>query len=1002
MSHPAEFEAFFAAYNRLNTAQKQAVDAIEGPVMVIAGPGTGKTQILTLRIANILRLTDTQPENILALTFTDSGAQAMRARLRTYIGAAAYRVPIFTFHGFAQRLISEYPDSFPRIIGGRAATDIEKVQILETILTDTQIKILRPLGDTTYYVPHILRIISTLKQEYISPDELARRVELEAQALLAIERYHTKGAHKGKVRGEYTKAEKNLNKNKELVFVYRLYEQLLKDKRLYDFEDMIAEAVLALSHEKDMLLDLQETYQYVLADEHQDVNGAQNKILELLCNFHSSPNIFVVGDEKQAIYRFQGASLDNFLYFVDLFPTTKTIVLNENYRSGQNILDAAYALMQTEDAALAPMRTPLTSALVANSTINQRLFSHQAVEDDWLIQLCKEKIAAGIPQNEIAIIVRTNREVETIAGRLRQASIPVTASADGDILEHPITQSVQALINFVVPGSGETALAAVLHGAYWGLSAEDTMRLLAARTYETSLTSILSDEETMRALGVQNIDSALMILKVLTAAREKSVHEAPHRVLEYVLDASGFIDHVIAHEPFEGVRVVRRVYDEVEAMVIRDGVSTLAAVSEILASRRQYGLPLQAPYIATHTHAVQVMTAHKAKGLEFSVVCIPHLQDSAWGGKTKRALFSIPMPNRVNSTFDPLEDERRLLYVGMTRAKTELYLSAAEHGILGKDTATARLLEEMSLELVPSFDVTESEKAFLPSTALRTNTTAKHISGEILTKLLQERGLTATSLNNYLKNPWDFLYRNMLRIPEVQPLHMQFGTVVHNVLEKLTAWHTKETTWPSDGQIQLWLEAELRRLPIHTEEYTRLHEKGMQTIFGYQNHLRSVLPPHTKEEMSIKVLFKTGLPQLSEIVLSGKIDRIDLSSDGYALRVVDYKTGKPKSRAAILGETESSDGAYKRQLTFYALLLSLYNDDRYTTPHGVLSFVEPGPSGVIKEEHFTTSEAEIEALSAEIVRAVSDITTGAFQEDEELLAASEYANLAAHLLRDAE
>ena len=306
--------SFNEAYKSLNEAQKEAVDITEGPVMVIAGPGTGKTQILTLRIANILIKTDTAPESILALTFTESGAKAMRERLRRYIGATAYQIPIYTFHGFAQKLIKDYPDAYTRVIGGRPASDLEKITLIESILDSGEVKLLRPMGAPAYYVSHILRMFGQMKQEYITPDDFAKIITAQEVELEGIEKIHEKGAHKGKVRGEYMKKEKSIAKNHELLHIYRQYEALLTDKKLYDFEDMIVETVKALSDKKneDMLRDLQEQYQYVLADEHQDVNGSQNKILELLCAYHDSPNIFVVGDEKQAIYRFQGASLENF------------------------------------------------------------------------------------------------------------------------------------------------------------------------------------------------------------------------------------------------------------------------------------------------------------------------------------------------------------------------------------------------------------------------------------------------------------------------------------------------------------------------------------------------------------------------------------------------------------------------------------------------------------------------------------------------------------------
>ncbi len=999
MAKTPDMTAFREAYTRLNQAQKEAVDTIEGPVMVIAGPGTGKTQVLTLRIANILLKTQMQPENILALTFTDSGAKAMRERLRQYIGSAAYRVPIFTFHGFAQRLISEYPDAFPRIIGGRAATDIEKVDLIELILETPELKLLRPLGDPHYYVPQLLRMISTLKQEYVSPDNLAVIIEQQLVTLNGIEKIHQKGAHKGKVRGEYSEFEKSITKNQELLFVYRRYEQLLQDKRLYDFDDMIIETVHALTTSTDLLADLQETYQYVLADEHQDVNGAQNKILETLCNFHDSPNIFVVGDEKQAIYRFQGATLDNFLYFVDLFPTTKQIVLTENYRSGQVILNTAQGLMETSDETLQAMRVPLRAALVTEALVTRRDFSHQAVEDDWFVAAIKERLAHGLPPSEIAVIVRTNREVESIAARLRQAQIPVKASADGDVLDHAVTQAVQALIDFVLLDSNEEALFKVLHGAYWGLSTSDIIKITSARTFERSLSGVLTDPELLSALNVEKQAAALNIMAVQQTAREKEVYEAPHRVLQYLLEASGFLDHVMKHDPYEGVRVIRRLYDELEAMVIRDGVSTLREVSEILALRRRYGLPLQAPYIATVTDAVEVMTAHKSKGLEFAVVFLPHLQDTAWGGgRAKRQTFSVPLSRYHLASGDVLDDERRLLYVAGTRAKRELHLSVSAQTIQGKEVLSSRLLEELGAEDITVVDVSALEQNFNPAGALKETVKGPEITTHILSKYLTERGFSATSLNNYLQNPWDFVYRNVLRIPEVQALPMQFGTIVHTVLQHVTAWHTEKNSWPSDFEIKSWLEAQLRKLPVSKLEYTKLHERGMEIIFSYLSHLEKTLHAKTREEMSIRVAFATGLEQIPEIPLTGKLDRIDLSGTGEALRVVDYKTGKPKTRGEIEGTTASSTGAYKRQLVFYALLLSLYDDERYRDCRtGALSFVEPLKNGEIREEVFTITEEEIAALAQEIKDAIANLITGEFMKNEQWKSESSYAHLVKQL-----
>ena len=253
---------FQGLYKQLNYEQKQAVDAIEGPVMVIAGPGTGKTQILTLRIANIIKKTDTTPDSILALTFTESGVFSMRKRLVEIIGSAGYRVGIFTFHGFCSGVIRRFPDSFPKIIGANHLNDIEKISILKYIIEKSNLKKLKPFGDNFFYLNSIRGKISELKRENISPEKLSNLVAKQLSEFKKIDDlYHEKGAHNGKMKGKYTDLEKKIEKNEELTLIYKLYEKELQDRKLYDYEDMVIETIKALENDNNLLLSLQEEYQ---------------------------------------------------------------------------------------------------------------------------------------------------------------------------------------------------------------------------------------------------------------------------------------------------------------------------------------------------------------------------------------------------------------------------------------------------------------------------------------------------------------------------------------------------------------------------------------------------------------------------------------------------------------------------------------------------------------------------------------------------------------------
>jgi len=993
-------QAFNEAYAALNPAQKRAVDTIEGPVMVIAGPGTGKTQVLALRIAKILLETQMDPSNILALTFTDAGVKAMRERLHKYIGTQAYQVSIYTFHSFAERLIRDYPDAYLRVIGGRPASDLDKVSLVEAILSDGNFKLLRPLGDPSYYVSPIIRILGVLKKEYITPDIFVEIIERQEKELLAIEKVHQKGAHTGKVRSEYTKKEKTIAKNRELLRVYRAYEALLNQKRLYDFEDMIVETVKALEHNEDMLRDLQETYQYVLADEHQDVNGSQNRILELLCNFHTRPNIFVVGDEKQAIYRFQGASLENFLYFEDVFTDTQKIDLTLNYRSGQQILDAAHSLIAVDDGPLAALRLPLVAEKVESSEVERREFSHQAVEDSWVIGEVESLLDRGTLPEEIAIIVRTNKEVEQFAALLRKEGIAVEASADGDILDHPITHAILNLIDATVSSHNEKALFALLHGSYWGITTNDVIKIVSARSYGNSLHSILSDESKLQELKVEHLNAAMNIVATLEEARSKESLEAPERILEFLLQKSGFLDHAITHDPIEAGRVIRRIYDEVQGMTLESKAATLKQVHAVFELHKKHRLPLNAPYISTHSNAVRVMTAHKSKGLEFTAVFVPHAVDTLWGGSVKRNYFDIPLTQHVNTAlFDPIDDERRLFYVALTRTKRQLYLSCAETNTEGKVLVASRLLESLEKKYVKRKETRAEENGFDPLDHLKKGATPVSVDAELFKTHLEKKGLSATALNNYLRSPWDYVYRNVLRIPEVQALSMQFGTAIHGVMEYLSFAYASTQKMPSITQLKAHLEKELLKLPITATEFTQLHEKGLEVLVGYTQHIAQAMPAESKVEFALQVSLQTGLENFPEVSLTGKIDRLDFDGKGNVILVVDYKTGKYKTRNEIEGKTKNSNGDYKRQLTFYALLLSLYDKEGYACKKGMLTFVEPDAKGVIHEEFFEISEEEIDVLKNEIIRVTQEITTGSFLTTPCDPSVSNYCTLAAHLLK---
>ena len=969
---------FNKAYSNLNSEQKLAVDSIEGPVMVIAGPGTGKTQILTLRIANILKQTDTRPENILALTFTESGVWAMRNRLLSFIGKDAYQVPIHTFHNFAGDLIRRYPDAYKNIIGGKPATELEKIRIIEELLEEGSFKRLRPYGNHGYYVKPVLGTITTMKRENISPAKLALFNEKEAKRLDEIEKFHTKGAHKGKIRGEYLEMQKSLEKNQELLYLYQHYIAKMRAEHLFDFEDMILDTIEALQNNEEMLLDVQERYQYILADEHQDVNQSQNLLIETISSYHDSPNVFVVGDEKQAIYRFQGASLENFLFFEDIYKSAKIIALDNNYRSGQEILDVAHESIKTDDPKLKNLRLPLVANKKVDVVLEKQVFAHKAVEDGWLVEQIKKYHDIGIPWSEIAVIVRTNREVSGLASLLRKADIPVSPSADSDILEHPIFLHIKVLIKALVDKTDEVALAEVLQSPYWKLEINDLIKVFLARSYQDHLSAIIASEEKLKNAGVEKPEAFLKISQVFSEARIRELTHSPAQVLEFLLTQSGFLDSVLQQSVYDGVRVVRRLYDEIESMFAKKEVNTLRDVLNQLELLVQYKITLNAPFIETRSEAVHLMTAHKAKGLEFEVVFLPHLTDKNWRGSSSAEKFNLPLTKQVldkeSAKIQAEDDERRLFYVALTRAKRVIECSYALKDEEDRELGSVVFFMEIEHLFKENKEIPKFEEDFAPLNDLAPIPKPR-IDTEFLRITLAKRGWSATSYSNYCKSPWEYICKNVLRIPTIKSPELQFGTTIHAVLEKIVDLYTIQKT-VSDSEVKKLLEQELNKCSLTTTEFTRQYERGFSALVSYLPTLINSLGKSSKTEYSIKATLETGLTEFPEVLITGNFDRLDFDEEGKVIRVIDYKTGKPKTRGVIEGKTKDSDGRYKCQLVFYALLLSEQKDPLFTSANGRISFVEPDEKGVIHEEDFTVTEEEIVELRREIIEATKAIVTG--------------------------
>ena len=340
---------FKEAFEKLNKAQKESVESIGvGPVMVIAGPGTGKTQILALRIANILNKTDIKADSILCLTFTNSAVDAMKERLKNYIGEASEKVNIFTFHSFGMKVIEENYKILGLKNPPNLLEDMDRAMLFDEILNSETWEHLRPRGDSTRYYADLKSLISLLKRERITEKYFLNEINKEIKSIEKDpESISSRGETKGNLKKEFLGKIESLERTKEVATFITLYEKIKKEKNVLDYDDVLENLVRIIEISDDVASSIRERYLHVLVDEHQDSSRVQNEFLARLWGEVEKPDIFVVGDDRQLIYGFSGASIEHFKGSKKTFHDATLIPLLDNYRSTQIILDASHALLHS-------------------------------------------------------------------------------------------------------------------------------------------------------------------------------------------------------------------------------------------------------------------------------------------------------------------------------------------------------------------------------------------------------------------------------------------------------------------------------------------------------------------------------------------------------------------------------------------------------------------------------------------------------------------------------
>lgn len=982
----ADRDIFRELYEKLNPEQREAVDSVEGPVMVVAGPGTGKTQVLTLRIANILRKTQINPGNVLALTFTESGAGEMRERLNRIIGVPAYSVGLFTFHGFCNDLILSYPDAFPGLVHRKPLDEISQVRILEEVITTSSLSLLRPFGSPFYYLRDVRRALSELKREGIAPDVFHRLVSEEEKHFSEIEDvYYDSGRYQGKMRGKYADLYKRLQKNKELAELYGEYQKKLEHAGFYDYDDMILEVLSALERDQEFLLRLQERFHYFLVDEHQDTNNAQNKVLELLCNFFDNPNIFVVGDEKQAIFRFQGASLENFLYFKKLYPSAKLIALTRNYRSPQTVLDFASGIMQNNAAHVSSVLPEIEERLEAQmkekrAGVTLFSFSRPDTELYFVGRKIRELIEEGALPQEIAVLYRDNYDAFSLIDMFEKQGIPFRVESRRNVLDDPDIQKLILLLRFLADVHSEETLANLLHVDFLNIPSLDLYKVMAGRRRRSLFESII-DDGTLDRCGVEHREVFRETGAKLMRWKRELHNRSFDEVFEMIIRESGFLAAILA-KPDSTVRLGRleRVFREVKNLVRNHPGFSLHDFLQYLDVISEYGSTLKEQPSSFVPRAVRMMTAHGAKGREFDYVFVVNAHDGHWGNRRTRELIRLPssvVGERV-SRYEHNDDERRLFYVAVTRARKDVFISYAKSDEKGKAQLPSQFLGEVLPHLREEGDSKAYENSFEDEKQLlfeeRVRTPWSVFEVEYLRHLFLKRGFSATALNNFLSCPWKYFYVNLLRIPRAPSRHQRYGRAIHAALKDFFDALQSGKSSP-EFLLQRFADA-LRGEGLSERDLTEMLERGRKTLAAYVEQYRGSWHTNTRNEYRVEKVF-LPIPHVKEpLRLTGLVDKIEFSKED--INVVDYKTGKPRSRNELEGKTKRATGDYERQLVFYKLILDAYPPFPHTVQTGEIDFVEPDPRGKFRKERFVVTENQVEKLRDLILDTAQSIISLSF------------------------
>lgn len=989
---------------KLNKAQATAVTHDTGPLLIVAGAGTGKTTVLINRLAYLIMEKHISTDEILLLTFTEKAAGEMEERADKILPYGYVDLWINTFHGFGERLLREHALDIGLSANFKLLTETEQWVLIRKNLARFDLNYYKPLGNPTKFISELIRHFSRLKDENITPEEYLQYAEdleynednklsgakTSAKKISKIKTVKIKKTLAKEETGDDEGEEMEAGRIKELANAYHIYNQLLLENNYLDFGDLIVYTLKLFSERPNILKYYRQKFKYVMVDEFQDTNWAQYELVKMLAA--PKNNLVVVGDDDQAIYKFRGASISNIMQFKDDFKGADELILTENYRSRQEILDYAYKFIQNNNPNRLEDKLKINKQLVAKGEVTKKAKTEPAVKffnfdtaaDETayvaqrMVDIYEAKQAAGeeISWSDFVILVRANDTADAYVKELSRYNIPNQFMSWRGLYYKPLILDILAYLRLLDNYHESSALFRVLNMEIFKVSHLDlvTINKMAARKV-WSLYEALKNVNAIPGVSAESIKNINKLLNLVAAHSLLVATRSTTKIFLTFAYDSGLLADLDHDRDIELFSYLNQFYQKIKRLEETEPdlrlKDFLTAINLELEAGETGALKLD--FLDSET--VKIMTVHGSKGLEFKYVFLVNLVDKKFPTIARGEKISLPdalVREKIISDADVhLEEERRLFYVAATRAKEELYLSGAKDYGGARAKKPSRFISEMGVEnsLLPEIRLAQKNEFLRDLHYLNSRELVVDKEKTPEEKYPLPEKFSFSQLAAFSTCPLQYKFAFVLKIPaSTDKASLIFGRVLHNtlynfLLPTLGEWRKMQgdlfaeledvSGKPKKGGVSNLL-TEKRLMEIYEEfwqadgyqdkkEREDYKKKGTDALHKFWQSYSANTP---KEIMFLEKRFSF---KIGGDVIKGAIDRIDKLTDG-SLEIVDYKTGKTKTKL---------DFSAKRQLILYQLFIEEFLGVKV----GALSYyyLESG-----EKFTFTATEKDITKLQLEI------------------------------------